>query len=66
MVGLKNWAVVQCSRIECSKYMVTLSATQRKKCPYCGRSFKLANAYVSSYSDQEDARSTVKKFNNRL
>ncbi|MHA2031340.1 MAG: DUF1922 domain-containing protein [Candidatus Kariarchaeaceae archaeon] len=63
---MKEWSVVQCSRLECSKYMVTKSGTKTKKCPYCGRTFKIAEAYVSSHSEQNSARGIVQSYNNKL
>ncbi|MCY3410363.1 MAG: hypothetical protein INQ03_01890 [Candidatus Heimdallarchaeota archaeon] len=47
-------------------HMVVTAGAKRKKCVYCGRSFKVEDHFVNMYKDQEKAREMVKYFNSKI
>lgn len=60
------WWIVQCPVIACSRHMVVKAWAKRKKCVFCGRSFKVLDNYVNMHSEQDQARILVQKYNARL
>ncbi|MHA2172523.1 MAG: hypothetical protein ACXAB7_21845 [Candidatus Kariarchaeaceae archaeon] len=61
-----SWNVVQCSQLSCSRYMVVQTNTKQKRCPYCGKRFNAADAYITSCTTQNEARRLVQQYNNQL
>ncbi len=59
------WLAVQCSRLSCSKFQVVKDGTMTKKCPYCGRRFKVEGNVVKKFPDQLHTRVYVKKMNKK-
>lgn len=60
------WKVIQCSRLECSRYLVVRDGTKTRKCPYCNRVNKVVDTYRMKFATQEEARAYVQKRNLRM
>ncbi|RMG28055.1 MAG: DUF1922 domain-containing protein [Methanobacteriota archaeon] len=57
------WFVIQCSRYECAKFLVTKGGTKTRKCPYCRRVNKVTDRLIARFQTQEEAREYAKKKN---
>ncbi|MEC8704841.1 MAG: DUF1922 domain-containing protein [Asgard group archaeon] len=60
------WAVIKCPDLKCSKHMISKYGAKRKNCPYCGRSFKVSDNFISGETTQEKARKKVKNLNKNI
>lgn len=60
------WYIIQCKRLNCSKYLIVKAYSKSKRCPYCGITSKVNDAYISRYQNQIDARDMLKRFNSRI
>ena len=46
--------------------MISKYGAKRKNCPYCGRSFKVSDNFISGETTQEKARKKVKNLNKNI